>query len=211
MAGTVDLSIVSDPISLSLALGGETGLSHGTTEHLGHETATITHTDDRTLPARAGGWAQIWSHSPPSAAVHRRPPELISTAHGRSRTLVNAGQHCWKACWGQPLRSSNLLSSATLTCGNAGCGGCQAGATQRRLSQFLTQSWLTFELQAVACRDLRSLLCLVTGVPRASARSSSSSPESSKGVRMGRGTAGLRRTASFEVNSLLGRGSLSPS
>jgi hypothetical protein len=26
---------------------------------------------------------------------------------------VNAGQHCWKACWGQPLRSSNLLSSAT--------------------------------------------------------------------------------------------------
>ena len=28
---------------------------------------------------------------------------------------MNAGQHCWKACWGQPLRSSNLLSSATLT------------------------------------------------------------------------------------------------
>ena len=28
-------------------------------------------------------------------------------------TLVNAGQHCWKACWGQPLASSNLASSAT--------------------------------------------------------------------------------------------------
>ena len=32
---------------------------------------------------------------------------------------MNGGQHCWKACWGQPLRSSNLLSSATLTCDDA--------------------------------------------------------------------------------------------
>ncbi len=32
---------------------------------------------------------------------------------------MNAGQQCWKACWGQPLRSSNLLSSAAPTCGNA--------------------------------------------------------------------------------------------
>jgi hypothetical protein len=29
------------------------------------------------------------------------------------------GQHCWKACWGQPLASSNLASSARLTCGDA--------------------------------------------------------------------------------------------
>jgi hypothetical protein len=36
------------------------------------------------------------------------------------RTLVNAGVHCWKACKGQPFRSSNLLSSATLTCKNIG-------------------------------------------------------------------------------------------
>jgi hypothetical protein len=26
---------------------------------------------------------------------------------------MNAEAHTWKACWGQPLRSSNLLSSAT--------------------------------------------------------------------------------------------------
>ena len=32
---------------------------------------------------------------------------------------MNAGQHCWKACWGQPLASSNLASSATLTCYDA--------------------------------------------------------------------------------------------
>jgi hypothetical protein len=32
-------------------------------------------------------------------------------------TTINDAAHddprCWKACWGQPLRSSNLLSSAT--------------------------------------------------------------------------------------------------
>ena len=44
----------------------------------------------------------------------------VRAGHGRWRTVVNAGQHCWKACWGQPLRSSNLLSSATLTCNNTG-------------------------------------------------------------------------------------------
>ena len=37
----------------------------------------------------------------------------VCAVRGRWRTPVNAGQHCWKACWGQPLRSSNLLSSAT--------------------------------------------------------------------------------------------------
>src|SRR5215471_15409086 len=52
--------------------------------------------------------------------IHRRPPpftgghaDRVCAVCGRWRTLVNAGQHCWKACWGQPLRSSNLLSSAT--------------------------------------------------------------------------------------------------
>ena len=44
-------------------------------------------------------------------------PDRVRAARGRWRTPVNAGQHCWKACWGQPLRSSNLLSSAILTCG----------------------------------------------------------------------------------------------
>jgi hypothetical protein len=52
--------------------------------------------------------------------IHPRPgpftgghPDRVCAVRGRWRTLVNAGQHCWKACWGQPLRSSNLLSSAT--------------------------------------------------------------------------------------------------
>ena len=47
-------------------------------------------------------------------------PDYVRAARGRWRTPVNSVQHCWKACWGQPLRSSNLLSSATLACKNIG-------------------------------------------------------------------------------------------
>ena len=65
------------------------------------------------------GWSQIWSHSPGFAGVRRDPSVTVSPGHGRRRTPVNAGQHCWKACWGQPLASSNLASSATLTCYDA--------------------------------------------------------------------------------------------
>ena len=75
-----------------------------------------------TLLARAcrSGWAQMWSHSPGFVGVRQGPSVTASPGHGRSRTPVNASQHCWKACWGQPLASSNLLSSATLTCKNIG-------------------------------------------------------------------------------------------
>ena len=67
--------------------------------------------------------------------IHPRPgpftdvhPDRVCAVRGRWRTPVNAGQHCWKACWGQPLASSNLASSATLTCKNPGLGRQQAGA-----------------------------------------------------------------------------------
>ena len=50
-------------------------------------------------------------------------PGHVRAGHGRWRTLVNAGER-WPALLesvlGQPLRSSNLLSSATLTCKNIG-------------------------------------------------------------------------------------------
>jgi len=36
----------------------------------------------------------------------------VLPGHGGPRPGMNAEAHCWKACWGQPLRSSNLLSSA---------------------------------------------------------------------------------------------------
>jgi addiction module HigA family antidote len=50
----------------------------------------------------------------------------VCAGRGRWRTVVNAGQHCWKACWGQP-RSSNLPSCATLACDDA-IGSCSRAA-----------------------------------------------------------------------------------
>jgi hypothetical protein len=65
----------------------------------------------------AVSWSQMWSHSPGFAGVRRDPSVTVHPGRGRSWTSVNAGHHCWKACWGQPLASSNLASSAILTCG----------------------------------------------------------------------------------------------
>ena len=78
--------------------------------------------------------------SPPFTNGH---PDLVWAVRGRWRTPVNAIQHCWKACWGQPLASSNLASSATLTCDDA-LGSCSRAALIRTacvsfLSQF--ESW----------------------------------------------------------------------
>jgi hypothetical protein len=72
------------------------------------------------LHGRVPNWrSQMWAHSPASATGHGRPPIGIRKGHGRWWPVVNGGQQCWKACWGQPLKSSNLLSSATLICAAA--------------------------------------------------------------------------------------------
>jgi len=62
--------------------------------------------------------------------IHQRPrpfaddhPARVHARRERWRTSVNAGQHCWKACWVQALASSNLASSAALTCDEAS-GSC---------------------------------------------------------------------------------------
>ena len=52
------------------------------------------------------------------------------------RPVVNAGPQCWKACRGPPLKNSNLLSSAMLTCANATGDGCGLSRC-RDLAQFL--------------------------------------------------------------------------
>src|SRR5215469_9822210 len=67
--------------------------------------------------------------------------------HGRSRTGADAGAHTWKACWGQPLGSSNLASSATLACGNAIIQRSETVSTSRLVSVCLI-SWLNSELQS---------------------------------------------------------------
>jgi len=45
--------------------------------------------------------------------------EYVRPGSGRWRSMANGDQQCWKACWGQPLASSNPASSATLSCGDA--------------------------------------------------------------------------------------------
>ena len=74
--------------------------------------------------------------------IHPRPGPFTSGRHGRvragrgrRRTPVNAGQHCWKACWVQALAGSNPASSATLTCANALC--------RRRAGCGRTGTWLS--------------------------------------------------------------------
>ena len=95
-------------------------------------------------------WRAAWPFCLSFCLIHPRPGPFTSVrsgrvcaVRGRWRTSVNADQHCWKACWGQPLRSSNLLSSATLTCDDA-LGSCSRAALYRqRVSHFLSQfeSW----------------------------------------------------------------------
>src|SRR5215467_5138108 len=38
---------------------------------------------------------------------------MVIPGDGRAWPAMNAETHTWKACWGQPLASSNLASSAT--------------------------------------------------------------------------------------------------
>jgi hypothetical protein len=81
---------------------------------------------------------------------------------------VNADQHCWKACWGQPLRSSNLLSSAMLSCGNAITQRPETVSTSRLvsvLSHFLATERPDLEPRAMRPPRSATALCLVKGIP----------------------------------------------
>ena len=75
------------------------------------------HLGSRPRPGPGLSFGLIHPRPPPFTDVHS---DRVRAVGGRRRTPVNAMQQCWKACWGQPLRSSNLLSSATLTCKNIG-------------------------------------------------------------------------------------------
>ncbi len=86
-------------------------------------------------------------------------PELVRAGHGRWRPLVNSGQQCWKACWGQPLRSSNLLSSATLICDDANM--VREPNTHQGYSPGLN-SGLNCPRSPSRLRSQQPLLCLVT-------------------------------------------------
>ena len=54
----------------------------------------------------------------PQAATVRAPTLMVIPGRGRSWTAAELGRTLGKRVGGQPLRSSTLLSSATLTCKN---------------------------------------------------------------------------------------------
>jgi len=83
-----------------------------------------------------------------SCLIHPRPGPFtrvrsdgVCAVRGRWRTPVNAGQHCWKACWVQALASSNLASSAaTLTWDNAPSSRAPVVLIPRFVSVFVHES-----------------------------------------------------------------------
>ena len=112
--------------------------------------------------------SQIWAHSPASATGHGRRPIGIGKGHGRWWPVVNSGQQCWKACWGQPLKSSNLLSSASLTCKNTGDWPLTSRLVVSRWAH-LTGSFP--RRGACRCRYQPLRLCLVRGIADGGERS----------------------------------------
>ena len=64
------------------------------------------------VTTRGPSWLQFWLHSPPSGGVQRPPGESFNRRPGHLRPSLNVRTDSWKACWGQPLTSSNLVSSA---------------------------------------------------------------------------------------------------
>ena len=86
---------------------------------------------------------QFWSHSPRSAAVHRRLRVRVRARHGRWRTLVNAGQHFGKRVGGNPsgVRISRR-TRADPSLGAAIRGSCLASWT--RISGYFAGWQLSF-------------------------------------------------------------------
>ncbi|TDU89459.1 hypothetical protein EV138_3027 [Kribbella voronezhensis] len=62
---------------------------------------------------RAPEGSQCGSHPRPSGGVRCGSRTPSATLRSWSRSELNVGLRSWKACWGQPLTSSNLVSSAT--------------------------------------------------------------------------------------------------
>jgi hypothetical protein len=95
-------------------------------------------TPRRPRPGTSPGLSCGLIHSCPRSFTDGHPAR-VHARRERWRTSVNAGQHCWEACWVQALASSNLASSATLICDDA-LGWCSRAALHpKRVSHFLSQ------------------------------------------------------------------------
>jgi hypothetical protein len=88
---------------------------------------------------RPGALSQFLSHSPASGGVHQCS---LGSCLCSSRTVADAGERgpaLLESVLGQPLGSSNLPSSATLTCDDALGSWSHAALPPQRLSHFLSQ------------------------------------------------------------------------
>jgi len=70
-------------------------------------------------PRACQPWSQFWSHSPPSATVHRRLRAPHPRWSGRWRTPVNGGAQYSKACEGASLPWVQIPPPPPLTCDDA--------------------------------------------------------------------------------------------
>src|SRR5664280_3507343 len=98
------------------------------------------------LPSGPGGFTGCTPHEgSPTTVVAELWAEMaagqLESAAEDSPSWPRA--HAWKACWGQPLASSNLASSATATRANAAPAGIGWGSVSLAVSaQFPSQlSW----------------------------------------------------------------------
>jgi hypothetical protein len=59
--------------------------------------------DTNRSPLARRSWSQVWV-SPRPASFTGGHPNRVRAGGGRWRTPANVGQHCWKACKGEPFR-----------------------------------------------------------------------------------------------------------
>ena len=77
---------------------------------------------------------QFWLRSPAYGTVQKSRPPPLHRRSERSRRPRNPQTNIWKACWGQPLTSSNLVSSASASPGTMSKGSAVRSGALRRLS-----------------------------------------------------------------------------
>jgi hypothetical protein len=109
-------------------------------ERRGHELNLAAAQDRHNRPGPVGAGSQFGSHSPSYSIVRGGPAGHVSAGHELSWHPLNPWVRTWKACWGQPLTSSNLVSSARLTRQNAGPTPHRVPA-RRRLRLSFRLSW----------------------------------------------------------------------
>ncbi len=73
----------------------------------------------RPPPARASFPSRSWLTFRPRPFISGHPRHVCAR-HGRSRTLANLSQQCWKACWRNPVLQAAAMARGLAADGSAG-------------------------------------------------------------------------------------------